>query len=203
MLLFGAGQHGRALSASTATHSSKTASLASNLAGRAGVSGSTSRAYKKSKARSTDRAFFWATTGLALCLMQFLQTVCTAFGNTFGVGAFVGLFSAAFNQTFLFQAITAAFGNSVTFLQAVSTAFNQAFLFEAVAAIFGQAFGVSAFVGVFRTVFSNSAFGIVTVLVFLRTAAGQRLVEVNGVGFDLWSDLFGSWQGKGAGSQDG
>ena len=108
--------------------------------------------------------------------MQFLQAISTTLGNTFSVGTLVGLFRATFNQTFLFQAITATFGNT---------------------------FGVGAFVGVFRTVFSNSAFGVVTVLVFLRTAAGQGLVEVNGVGFDLWGDLFGGWQGEGAGSQDG
>ena len=80
------------------------------------------KVYKKSKARSADRAFLWATTGLALCLMQFLQTVCTTFGNTFGVGAFVGLFSTAFDQAFLFEPITTTFGDSVTFQQAISTA---------------------------------------------------------------------------------
>lgn len=161
------------------------------------------KVYKKSKARSADRAFLWATTGLALCLMQFLQTVCTTFGNTFGVGAFVGLFSTAFDQAFLFEAITATFGDSVTFQQAISTAFNQTFLFQAVATVFGQAFGVSAFVGLFRTIFSNSAFGVVTVLFFLRTAASDSLAVMNGVSFDLWGGLFGGWQGKGTGSQDG
>ena len=69
--------------------------------------------------------------------MQFLQTVSTAFSNAFGVGAFVGLFSTAFDQTFLFQTITATFGNSVAFQQAISTTFNQAFFFQAVAAVFG------------------------------------------------------------------
>jgi len=93
------------------------------------------RLYKKSKARSADRAFFWATTGLALSLMQFLQAISTTLGNTFSVGTLVGLFRATFNQTFLFQAITATFGNT---------------------------FGVGAFVGVFRTVFSNGAFGVIT-----------------------------------------
>ncbi len=108
--------------------------------------------------------------------MQFLQAISTTFGNTFGVGTFVGLFRTTFNQAFLFQAITATFGNT---------------------------FSVGTLVGVFRTVFSDSTFGVVTVLVFLRTAAGQGLVEVNGVGLGLWGNLFGGWQGKGAGSQDG
>lgn len=44
--------------------------------------------------------------------MQFLQTVSTAFGNTFGVSAFVGLFCTTFYQTFLLQAIEAIFSHS-------------------------------------------------------------------------------------------
>lgn len=135
--------------------------------------------------------------------MQFLQTVSAAFGNTLGVGTIVGLFSATFNQAFLFKAITATFGNSIAFQQAISATFNQTFLFQAVATVFGQAFGVSAFVGLFRAIFSHSAFGVVTVLFFLRTAASDGLAEMCSVGFDLWSGLFGSWQGKGTGSQNG
>ena len=108
--------------------------------------------------------------------MQVLQTVGTAFSNTFCIGTFVGVFS---------------------------TTFNQAFFFQAVAAVFGHAFGVSAFVGLFRTIFSYSAFGVVTVLFFLRTAASDGLAEMSGVGFDLWGGLFGGWQGKSTGSQDG
>ncbi len=107
--------------------------------------------------------------------MQFLQTISTAFGNAIGVGAFVGLFSTAFYQTFLFKAITATFSN---------------------------AFGVSTFVGVFRTIFCNGAFGVVTVFVFLRTAASQGLAGLNGLSFVLWGGLFSGGQGKGAGSQD-
>lgn len=130
---------------------------------------------KKSKARSTDRAFFWAITGLALCLTQFLQTVCTAFGKTLGIFTALGLFSATFNQAFLFKAIAATFSNT---------------------------FGVSAFVGTVRTTFSNGAFGVVTVFFFLRTAASQGLAGFNGLGFVLWDCLFSGWQGKGTGSQD-
>lgn len=107
--------------------------------------------------------------------MQFLQTVRTAFGNTLGVSAVVGLVSTAFYQAFLFQAITATFDN---------------------------AFGISTFVGVFRTIFCNSAFGVVTVFVFLRTAASQGLAGLNGLSFVLWGSLFSGWQGKSTGSQD-
>ena len=87
-------------------------SSASNLAGdvREWV-------YSKAKARSVDRAFLSASTGLALCFVQFFQAVSTTFGNTFGVGAFVGLFSTAFNQAFLFQAITATFSNATAGLR--------------------------------------------------------------------------------------
>ena len=117
--------------------------------------------------------------------MQYLQTVSAAFGNTLGVGTIVGLFSATFNQAFLFKAITATFGNSIAFQQAISATFNQTFLFQAVA-----------------TVFSHSAFGVVAVFIFLRTAAGQGLARLNGLSFVLWGGLFGGWQGKSAGSQD-
>jgi len=135
--------------------------------------------------------------------MQFLQTVSTAFGNTLGVGTFIGLFSTTFNQAFLFKAITATFGNSIAFQQTIGATFNQTFLFQAVATVFGQAFGVGAFVGLFRAILSNGAFGVVTVLFFLRTAASDGLAEMSGVGFDLWGGLFGGWQGKSTGSQDG
>lgn len=108
--------------------------------------------------------------------MQVLQTVGTAFSNTFCIGTFVGVFS---------------------------TTFNQAFFFQAVVAVFGHAFGVSAFVGLFRTIFSNGAFGVVTVLLFLRPATGEGLAELNGIGFDLWDRLFSGRQGKGTGCQDG
>jgi hypothetical protein len=107
--------------------------------------------------------------------MQFLQTVSTTFSNTLGVGAFVGLFSTTFNQTFLFQAV---------------------------AAVFGYTIGVSAFVGLLRTIFSNGTFGVVTVLLFLRPATGEGLAELNGIGFDLWDRLFSGRQGKGTGSED-
>lgn len=90
--------------------------------------------------------------------MQFLKTVGTAFSNAFGVGTFVGLFSTAFDQTFLLQTVVA--------------------------------------------IFSYGAFGVITVFVFLRTAASHGLAGLHGLGFVLWGGLFGSWQGKGAGSQD-
>ena len=120
--------------------------------------------------------------------MQFLQTVCTAFSNAFGVSAFVGLFSTTFYQTFLFQAITATFSNAFgvsAFVGLFSAAFYQAFLFQAV-----------------TTVFSYSAFGVVAVFVFLRTAAGQGLARLNGLSFVLWGGLFSGWEGKCARSQD-
>jgi hypothetical protein len=117
-----------------------------------------------------------ATTGLALCFVQFLQTVCTAFCNTVGIRAFVGLFSAAFSQTFLLQTISTAFGNTFgvgTFVGLFSTAFSQAFVLQTFSTAFGNAFGIGTFVGLLRTVFSYTAFGVVTVLLFLRTAASQ------------------------------
>src|SRR5476651_2223573 len=142
----------RALWTRTATHSSKSALPASNFKRVKGVA-----VYTKSKPDRVIGLFSRASTGLALCLMQFLQTVSTAFSYGTCVGAFVGLLSTAFNQTFLFQAITATFGNSVAFHQAISATFNQAFLFQTIAAVFYNAFGVSAFVGVVRTVFSDAA----------------------------------------------
>ena len=69
------------------------------------------------------------------------------------------------------------------FLQTVGTAFSNAFGVGAFVGLFSTAFYQAFFLQTVVAIFSHGTFGIVTVFVFLRTAAGHGLAGLHGLGF--------------------
>ncbi len=87
---------------------------------------------------------------------------------------------AVLNQTFLFQAITAAFSYELTLRGFVIAILNQAFFFQAVTTVFSQGLALWSAV---------------------RTISGNSLAEHRVAGFDLRSRLIGSWQSESGAGQ--